>query len=91
MRKGQLGMNWIYGLILIVVLGVMFIIFNTVFADYLIPQSTTLINTSGANSTFVNTAMGEQAKVMTFWSFIPYVILFFILIYFIKQAMFKKE
>jgi len=90
-KQGQLGLMWIYGLVTILVIGVLFVIFNTVFTDNLLPVYETQTNQSGANVTFVNNALAEKDKIMEFWSFVPFVLIFLIIIYFVKVATKKSE
>lgn len=74
-KAQSIGFSWIIALILIFTMGLMFVIFNQVYNDYILSQANYLIaNVSLLNATGQAEAQAQITKYNYFWSSIPIII-----------------
>jgi len=100
MRQGLLsnkggystGFTWIFGLVTLFGLGVLFIVFDQVFMDHLVP----VIKDQNHNSYLPVDNATKQAvddgidRYMNYWHILPYVLFFVVILYMIVAA-FRRE
>jgi type III secretory pathway component EscU len=92
-KKGySTGFTWIFGLVTLFGLGVLFIVFDQVFLDHLVP---TIKNMNNNSYLPVDQATKDQVnagidKYIAFWHALPYVLFFCVVIYMIVAA-FRRE
>jgi len=93
-RKGySTGFAWIFGLVTLFGLGILYIVFNQVFLGYLVPTIKGQVNSTYSN---IDPATQTQIfagidKYMTFWSILPFVLFFVVIIYMIVVAIRKER
>ena len=86
------GFTWIFGLVTLFGLGVLFIVFDQVFMDHLVP----VIKDQNHNSYLPVDNATKQAvddgidRYMSYWHILPYVLFFVVILYMIVAA-FRRE
>ena len=86
----NIGLKWLYLIIILFVAGLAFLMLNFVMTDYLVPTAQSLINTSVTNSTIATSSLTQIDKWTSFWDFIPWILLFLGIVFVVILAL-KKE
>ena len=90
-KKGQTAWTFIYGLILIFILGLMFVIFANVVTTQIVPLTNTMISQQSNiseyfNDTQTNELRAENDKVVAWFLAVPFVIFFAVIILIVAAA-----
>jgi uncharacterized integral membrane protein len=88
-NKGQASTGWavIFVMIILVPIAIIFIIFNHVMTEYLVPESNTLVlANSNLNSTQQAAMIVDMAKYDGMWYFLPIAVILFLFIWLIINA-----
>ena len=87
------GFTWIFGLVTIFGLGLLYITFDQVFRAHLVPTIKSMVNgsVSGIDQATVKTIFFNIDKFMSFWSIMPFVLFFVVVLYMIIAAIRKER
>jgi len=87
------GFTWVFGLVTIFGLGLLYITFDQVFRAHLVPTIKNMVNstTSGIDQATIDTIFYNIDKFMTFWSIMPFVLFFVVVLYMIIAAIRKER
>jgi hypothetical protein len=95
-KKGySTGFTWVFGLVTLFGLGLLYIVFNQVFAAHLVPVIKSMTDSSttlGANIPYETQTLIHASidKYMDFWNILPFLLFFLVVIYMLMAA-FRKE
>jgi hypothetical protein len=87
----SVGFSWTFALISLFAIGVMYIVFNQVFLEYLVPTIKTAVNTTNVNQTTVMTIYANIDKYMFLWNLTPLILFGAIVAYLIFVAIRKEQ
>ena len=93
-RKGySTGFTWVFGLVTIFGLGLLYITFDQVFRAHLVPTIKNIVNgtASQIDTETVNIIYANIDKFMRFWSIMPFILFFVVVIYMIVVAVRKER
>ena len=85
---------WIYGLVSLFALGILYVVFDQVFLQYIVPTIKTQANMTGPNSidqATVQTIYYNIDKYMAFWHLLPFIIFLVIVIYMIIMGIRRER
>ena len=89
------GFGWIMTLVVICLGGLLFIILNQVYTEYITPAFGTLINTSigefGFTAGNASVLQAEAEKFNYFWTSIPIILLLLMCVYLVINAIRSKQ
>ena len=88
-KKGySAGFTWIIGLILLLILGIGYVVFNQVMVVHIEPVADSIINSSTyLNATEKADLQAENTHYMAFWQSVPFIFVFLIIIWVISAGM----
>lgn len=92
-KKGySTAMSWVFGIVSLFGLGVLTVVFNQVFYQYLVPTIKNQVNSTTANvaPATVTTIFSNIDKFMSFWQILPFVIFGMIILFLIVTSL-RKE
>ena len=93
-KKGySTGFTWVFGLVTIFGLGLLYITFDQVFRAHLVPTIKNIVNStsSGIDTATVQTIYANIDKFMSFWSMMPFILFFVVVLYMIIAAIRKER
>jgi len=93
-KKGySTGFTWIFGLVTIFGLGLLYITFDQVFRAHLVPTIKNIVNSSvsGIDLATQQTIYANIDKYMSFWSMMPFILFFVVVLYMIIAAIRKER
>ena len=87
------GFTWIFGLVSIFGLGLLYITFDQVFRAHLVPTIKNIVNSSvsGIDIETKTIVFNNIDKYMSFWSAMPFILFFVVIIYMVIAAVRKER
>jgi hypothetical protein len=85
---------WIYGLVSLFGLGLLYIVFDQVFLQYIVPIIKTQVNATGPyaiDQGTVSTIYYNIDKYMAFWHLLPFIIFLVIVIYMVLMGIRRER
>lgn len=91
-KKGfSTGFTWVYALVSLFGIGVLYVVFNQVFLQYLVPTIKNAVNTTNVPSATVTTVYANIDKYMQFWNLVPFILFGAIVVYLIIAAIRRER
>ena len=85
------GFTWIFGLVTIFGLGILYIVFNQVFMDNLVPVILDMNNASNVDNATKLAVTAGIDKYMAFFHIMPFVLFFVVIVYMFVAAIRKER
>jgi hypothetical protein len=91
-KKGAIGFSWIIVIIFLFLLGLAYIVYNQVLTVHISPVAGDLIDDSPYINASQKLEMKEHnAKYMSFWNSMPFILVFLMIIYLITRGFTKGD
>jgi len=95
-KKGySTGFAFVFGIVLIFGMGLMYVIFNQVFLDTIVPTAKNMVNGTTASFDILPATQTEINsnidKYMSYWKIVPFILMFTVILYMVITAIRRKD
>jgi len=86
-KKGEgTAFGWILGIITLLVVGIIYIIFNQAISNYIQPAFDGIRDASPINASHKADIANQEGYYMAWWNFLPFIVFFLVLLWMIINA-----